>query len=57
MCEWGRIVAGKVRRTTVLLEDSSNVVNFLLKVVLRVDDPSGPFMETLNTIILFKLVR
>ena len=36
----------KVCRETVLLEDSSKVVNFLLKVVLRADDLSGPVMET-----------
>ena len=29
-----------------MLQDSSKVVNFLLKVVLRADDLSGPVMET-----------
>ena len=33
-------------RVPVLLEDSSKVVNFLLKVGLRIDDPSGPVVET-----------
>ena len=36
----------EVHRITVLLEDPSKVVNFLLKVVLHADDPSGPIMET-----------
>ena len=31
-----------VCRVTVLLEDSNKVVNFLLRVVLHVDDLSGP---------------
>ena len=35
-----------VCRVTVLLEDSSKVVNFLLKVVQRADDLSGPVVET-----------
>ena len=35
----------KVCRITVLLEDSSQVVNFLLNVVLCADDPSGPVVE------------
>ena len=41
-------IADKVCRVTILLEDSSKVVNFLLKVVLRVDDPSGPVVETFH---------
>ena len=36
----------KVCRITLLLENSSKVVNFLLKVVLRADDLSGPVVET-----------
>ena len=36
----------KVCRVTVLLEDSSKEVNFLLKVVLHADNPSGPVVET-----------
>ena len=46
LCGRGRGIADEVCRTTVLLEDSSKVVNFLLKIVLRADDPSGPIMET-----------
>ena len=42
----GQKHADQVCRVPILLEDSSKVVNFLLKVVLRVDDPSGPVMET-----------
>ena len=45
---WGRSIADKVCREPILLEDSSKVVNFLLKVVLRVDDPSSPVVETLH---------
>ena len=30
---------------TVLLQDSSKVINFLLKVVLRADDLSGPVVD------------
>ena len=36
----------KVCKVTVLREDFSEVVDFLLKVVLCVDDPSGPVVET-----------
>ena len=36
----------KVCRVIVLVEDSSKVVNFLLKVVLHADNPSGPVVET-----------
>ena len=43
---WGRSIADKVCKITVKLEDSSKVVNFLLKVVLCADDLSGPVMET-----------
>ena len=39
---WG----DKVCKITVQLENSSKVVNFLLNVVLHVDDPSGPVVET-----------
>ena len=45
---WGRSVADKVCRVTVLLEDSSKVVNFLLKVVLHADNPSGLVMEAFH---------
>ena len=36
----------KVCRVRVLLEDDSKVVNFLLKVVLHADNPSGRVVET-----------
>ena len=36
---------GKVHRVTVLCEDSNKVVNFLLNVVLCVDDLSGFVMK------------
>ena len=36
---------GKVHRVTVLHEDSNKVVNFLLNVVLCVDDLSGSVMK------------
>ena len=41
----GRGITDKVCRVTILLEDSTKVVKFLLKVVLRVDDPTGPVVE------------
>lgn len=46
MCGCGRIVADKVCKITVLLENSSKVVNLPLKVVLRDDDPSDLVVET-----------
>ena len=46
LCGWSRGIADEVCRITVLLEDPSKVVNFLLKVVLFVDDPSGPIIKT-----------
>ena len=46
LCGWGRSIADEVCKVTVLFENSSKVVKFLQKVVLRVDDPSGPVMET-----------
>ena len=46
LCGRGRAIADEVRKITILLEDPSKVVNFLLKVVLHVDDPSGPIIET-----------
>ena len=52
LCGWGRSIADKVCRVAILLEDSSKVVNFLLKVVLRADDPPGPVMETSHHISL-----
>ena len=35
-------------RITVLLQESSKVVNFLLKVVLHADDFSGTIVETFH---------
>ena len=46
LCGRGRAIADEVCKITILLEDPSKVVNFLLKVVLHVDDPSGPIIET-----------
>ena len=46
LCGWGRSIADEVCKVTVLFENSSKVVKFLQKVVLRVDDPSGPVVET-----------
>ena len=43
---WGRNIVDKVCRVTVLLQDSSKMVNFLLKIVLLADDLSGPVVET-----------
>ena len=43
---WGTTIADKACKVTVLLEDFSKMVNFLLKVVLHVDNPSGPVVET-----------
>ena len=42
---WGRSIVDKVCRVTILLQDSSEVVNFLLKVVLCANDLSGPVVE------------
>jgi len=41
LCGWDQSVADKVCRVSILFEDSSKVVKFLLKIVLRVD-PSDP---------------
>ena len=46
LCGWERSIADKLCRITVLLEDSSQVVNFVLKFVLCVDDPSSSVVET-----------
>ena len=49
---WCRSIADKVCRVTILLQDSSKVVNFLLKVVLCADDLSGPVMEAYHHTLL-----
>ena len=46
LCGWSRSVADKVCRVSVLLQNSSKVVNFLLMVALRADNPSGRVVET-----------
>ena len=45
LCGWDRCVADKICRITILLDNSSKVVNFLVKLVLRADDPSGLVAE------------
>ena len=45
-CGWGRNIADKVCRVSVLLQNSCKVVNFLLKVVLCADDLAEPVVET-----------
>ena len=42
LCRWGRSIANEVCGATVLLADSSKVVNFLLKVVWCFDYPPWP---------------
>ena len=56
LCGWGRSIADKVCRVTVLLQDSSKVANFLLMVVLRVDDPSALSWRHLTTLLWKSLV-
>jgi len=42
---WARSIADKVCRVTILLQDSSEVVNFLLKVALCANGLSGSVVE------------
>ena len=45
---WGRSASDKVGRISILPDDCSNMVHFLLKLVLWADEPSGLVMKTLH---------